>query len=1572
MRSQRRQRRATVLLIVVSLLALLFVIITGFLTLSRNERITLQEFKRGEATDSILENEKERVLRNAAHEITDANGKVLSGPGSQYEQVPGVGASSYIAATPVTSESVNVNAETPGVNNNDFVTDFPWGSGIPGWTRVEYERFKKFVYPTLSKLDPQPGDRPSPLAVWQLLLENELDSGIDAGRLSAADIDAAARDPFMDADGDGIPDSWWIYQWPAIEEANAAAGAPIKLTGLFSPDGSPLNDLRPNSIPPYIGNPGSALGDAIHNAYVRYRETRRFDVASVVRSHGGMITLHSPRVLVPPGRPNDFKTPWNRDFVMSMFDAFRSPADLGGQYPPLRYYSLNEQNYIFDQLAGSSASVEPSLRRRGGLAPAPLGAGRIPNRAVPGILAALQGEAPQLFRGFPATFVPRFNIPAGNGRLSPGKENLWDRFNLSRTAINGASDRLAAVMSKQLSVTEQLENELTGPGPNQPVSLNSPKRSRERRQELTTISTSDEIARKILPGDAQPVLPGQAARRTGELQFEAAAGGPAANAGFTGSTYEGELKFYLGEIAKGIDQFAPGRFRWRAHTNGVKVGDAIIERMARLYYDMLSGHEGWAEPNDTAWPWDKFEIDFPPGDSWRHVSRASQAFQLAVNTATFAMPRWSAGLVGFVDGVRYKDGTTGVEYFGYGPQPYISELLVCYEWDDGAQRTSKPSLVVELFNPYDPQFANRPASGDPALWQGLTAGTPADVFALPAEQFAVSVTDVPPNGPGFQGALLGVTNPNPAIRRLNGRCFYTVAFSVTGLNERPGALGPIPALEGLSHSLNTGSISVTVNGERTVYLWRRTVGEDAVSGDARAGLATDRWQLVDQQRMPDPPTPQTPQDAPRYRWKTVSRDTSPNRQFGAFDFVVRNAPNMPDTFTPDGGVPTSDTKDTFARWNVVLEADSDSGGGPPLLGFGFIGDSFGGSAPKVTLGNHRFYQTNQITDPDTPGAVTPNEPTVPLILMNAGPDPLKPNLPLYKRLNNLPMFGSNETTAEQGDLRPRSFPTPGFLLFVPRYATTRFETKWETASEHLRKHWRKYTTNRPLILPPLPPPGTKWPDPPPSYTVVNPANGLPGYPADFGHMPVLSNFQRARHLGPFDDMPQPPNLPLPPQDNHSPVGVGSVPWGLLVFDYFTTLDPAAPGVDPLRVQGRINVNTAAWDVLSLLPLIGPAMPLPGGGDRIPTNAEQYPLPIRRDWPTVPTANPLPDQYSIFDPSPTFWDPAVGGLVGEGSMPDPDPELSLPQPLLEVRRLVLLDDYSRPRTNEWAGPEPTFDPLQPNVMTTRWRLGNWLAASAAAYRDGVQYVTFRNSNPLARPLYMRFADSHLRNAHDGARYREINGGVSVATISNATPFMRYRDFGLFGEIRGFAPTPAAPAADGTVERPTQFGFVSIGELLNVKGFDSTRPTWLPPYTFGGTPPRTTLARGDFVKAVSVLALLDTQMLTTRSNTFSAYVSVMDQASPERSVRMEMVVDRSNLLPRLSYTYVRVPPAGPGGPGVMLPDSVKLVDSLNDNYSYGGANNLLGAETPSRWTASPGMKPNVVSEKRTSYFNARFDD
>jgi hypothetical protein len=151
-------------------------------------------------------------------------------------------------------------------------------------------------------------------------------------------------------------------------------------------------------------------------------------------------------------------------------------------------------------------------------------------------------------------------------------------------------------------------------------------------------------------------------------------------------------------------------------------------------------------------------------------------------------------------------------------------------------------------------------------------------------------------------------------------------------------------------------------------------------------------------------------------------------------------------------------------------------------------------------------------------------------------------------------------------------------------------------------------------------------------------------------------------------------------------------------------------------------------------------------------------------------------------------------------------------------------------------------------------------------------------------------------------------------------------------------------------PKQYGFLSIGELLNVQGFDST----VYDRTTGAAAPLANVqdipvlengagqGHGDFFKAVSLLATLDTDFLCTRSNTFTAYVTVTDRQKPQSSVRAQVTFDRSNLLPRLVYDANGKPiyqdPLHPFKPATLKNDGL----------------------------------PEAIGERQIGYFNARYDD
>ena len=134
------------------------------------------------------------------------------------------------------------------------------------------------------------------------------------------------------------------------------------------------------------------------------------------------------------------------------------------------------------------------------------------------------------------------------------------------------------------------------------------------------------------------------------------------------------------------------------------------------------------------------------------------------------------------------------------------------------------------------------------------------------------------------------------------------------------------------------------------------------------------------------------------------------------------------------------------------------------------------------------------------------------------------------------------------------------------------------------------------------------------------------------------------------------------------------------------------------------------------------------------------------------------------------------------------------------------------------------------------------------------------------------------------------------------------------------------------------------MLNVKGFDTATAfnfidgTKFSEVLHPGFDAVGREYRPDFMKAVSLMALLDTQFLTTRSNTFTIYVTVFDRENPQASVRSQMTVDRGNTLPKIANWFNPNPPPG----------AVEQVTLQNTAL------------------------PEIIAERRIGYFNTVFDD
>lgn len=1241
---------------VVSLLALLFVIVVGFLNLARFERLSFQDVQRGNEIERVVDAVNQLVLSEMRNQWTDPNGMVLPGaPNARamvtWEDIPGFRGARYQASIdPVADPNQLLDANL----------DLPPPYDLLGRTR----------YAAISSLIGT--DAPLQPRVVDLMLDGDP----NIIRFGRSDVIANARSAFMDADGDGVPDSSVMAAAPATHLANAIAQRPARLPGL---------SFTPHHM---IKNPG----DPEYNNYLlwkRFEETARYEVAVRVVPHGGMVALDVPR------DPNGNR-PWNREFAVALFNALRRDAN------SLR----SDADTLLDDLKAEAAAVEAVLRRRGGLlpswAPAEPGKPRDPNLArVPEVLRLME-------KTFPATLdVGR------SGGFGPGlnRKESWQRFNLGEEESSLQAGIRTWFPAARVDATAF----------NRGISRGSDHVGNyDRRHLLTLFSTSDEQARR--------------------LAADATSSNPL-------GLRHGQRKFYLGRVA---EAFNPQTGYFDPNT-----GQQIILELAKYYRDMLGAHE--FDPNEL--PPDADQPD-------------QQAYMLAVNTVAFAAPRRpnNAPDPGFVDIPVLEPGATQNRWLaGYGPQPYITQVIV-YNSEEDPNEPEKLAALVELFNP-----------NDPTDYAGV------DQQALFAPQFAITLNDHDPQLGGFAAAPIipgrrqigdrtFVWPPPSQPDRIQGRSFFSLVIhdgsnaeleQLLDPNQPHGFVRDYPVeLKGIN------------NDELTVRLWRR---------DARG-----RWFLVD-------------------KFEVVA-EAKGNQQYQTSDFweVAWRDCNTEAYFGPDASVPAA----RAARWRMVVPwkpADQ------PYRRAG--GTGFPGSK-RIGLGMTLVRDT--ISRPD-PEVRDPNDPSSKALQFG-------PTVPLYT-MNATPLGTARNRLMIHGAPRPESFPTPGFLLFVPRFCHLRDAAQVPRAmGEILRDYWEK--RNRPSI---------------------------PLLPADFGHMPVFENRQKVKSNSYLDNGE-----------------AGKVPWGLLVFDYFTTLDPNTPGLDTDQVPGRININAAPWLVLAQLPIIGPN-------------------PQTGNAPLPPAA------------SPAFRWIGSGILFGRDRA--------------GIDRFIGYEN-GQPRTFGSKTRLPAYNPTMFGSSGS-YQLNAWLAQAAAAYRDGLRYVSEQaNSN--------------------GWMY-----STAFARNSGAPGGLRYRSPDRYGRVTegdGIRGEPNNALA------PSKFGYLSIGELVNVLGFDSTPPDAIARAASGtrrldqdvdatlgdGTGVR----HGDFMKAAALTALLDSHFLTTRGNTFTVYVSVMDRENPQASVRSQLTVDRSNLLPRLVH-----------------------VDSDNDGLiDVGEYTTTIQSQT----------LPAVIAQRRSGYYNARYDD
>ncbi|MFN0134708.1 MAG: hypothetical protein ACKVS9_01155 [Phycisphaerae bacterium] len=1655
-----RKRRATILLLVVSILALLFVIVTGFLSVARNTRQLVVEAERGATVDSILAQTVESALGAVGGGTSNVDpGDYVSNGAT--EMIPGYGAIGRLVSPVAPVRNVGI------VNESSTDPYRTFSSNMAG-----ADELARVVWPTVANFETDGQHRGRAVSLLDMIIENPDDLNRE---IEDEDFERVARQSRFDADGDGVPDSSLLGAAILTETANGKIGSPVAIRGLlqdaFATD--PTESLSFLRLDNQANEPPGSDRARLRRALEDYEQNARFEISFRMVPHGGMIALDSVAAsntdgtaVVPPNRYFVQKTLENLSKYPLNAQGRRQDATLTNitNFPIRRRSELG--NVVFEEIANSRAAVERQLRRRGGWLPAyalfPGMASTTPgattldtsNDAVPPILSFLQGTLPTRIAGFPdnsedsigfpRTFLPDYRVNSNAAKVEPSQ-----RFNLGEYVGVGDpqridNERVAAMLAIAPSVDELIDG---APGADALLA---------RRAYFTTISNSDEIARKQDPSTPvrSNLVRDEADRRQYAVDplFARDANFPntlvvaPADAGFGVNLGlpENSTKFYLGDLFSYRVRAANGRWYTPftedppgsenyiyvpsvrdVRGNRLKVGDAVIERLASYFYDMLGGHsandpstiadanldgeddrvdtngdgqddrierrEDWSDARFS--PLTTFAPNNTPAGLFgaaqeankQAVSRRQQAIMLAVNTMAFAAPRstsarntavrtngapfdtrgfpagqafpvWDTfGGEGYVDAVSYVDWsaplkpdepatTPGVptfnEYVGWGPQLIFSECASHSEFDEN-DPDSEPevSFAVELFNPNDPLFVGN--------------GTD-DLHALSLWDFAISINGFNPNldadgepqsdeGQFDDWHVLGAHSVDPSV---GGRTFVPLPIQIdmdetrtgsafTGGNPNPRQRPHFKA-EPLRGGASGGIDPIGIGDEYrdltgdwsyyTLDLWRKGVRLNA------AGAREIYWYNIDRIHLP------VPQDVEQTWFAAVARDMTPSRH-------IRSSPEL-DALV-NAGYPAS------ARWRGVTGR---------VQVTGVTGSSVSQNPSSAFLGSPKWLKlssgaADESVDPDVAGFSDSFAPELPLYTMNASPNPitadvdgtdLHPDTPptrstgknIWDMLTNLPMgvdyrerVPGNNRAANYTDTRPRSFPTVGFMMFVPRFS--HFRHIDARANQIPAPADASYARQRDVRVPMSVTLGQQWRN---RYTVNGQvkratefgSGGLATdetyYPVDFGHMPIFDNSQRTYGEVAGIDVAK----------RHIDA-VGSVPWGQLVFDYFSTVNPER--IDPYQVPGRIDINAAPWLVMSQLPMLGPvtsgttATGAPVPARRIPgtpvevTNAE---LPIRaemmsptsyEDFPRQGGGGPGGTASAARHPSPAFWQPRVGGLVGLGfdraSGLDTAPRFAP----LEMRL-----GRPAPANNElprW----PDGDRQSPSnvVGDGIWRIGSVLGVAAASYRDGVQQI--ENQNGLAED---RYADAHLRNpvedATSGALYAPRSNQENVTRITG--PYRPLTDTdgdgigetdAVYGKIRGQALSNEIG--------PSKFGFVSIGELANVKGFDGTRPEQLridaQPSQPGFSPVGTNLMRGDFLKSVSMIAMLDSNYITTRSNTFTVYISIMDREDPSQSVRTQMTIDRSNLIKQIGRSSPR------------------------------------------------GQMPEIISETRVGYFNTRYD-
>jgi len=139
-RSDKRKRRATILLLVVSILALLFVLVTGFLSVARNGRQIVNDARRGANVETIVAQTQQLVMNALGEQMLGEKASDTIAGG--YETIPGYHGGRFVSPIvpvwsegPISQASTEIDLRVNGAPLADGadLASVVWPTAARGW-----------------------------------------------------------------------------------------------------------------------------------------------------------------------------------------------------------------------------------------------------------------------------------------------------------------------------------------------------------------------------------------------------------------------------------------------------------------------------------------------------------------------------------------------------------------------------------------------------------------------------------------------------------------------------------------------------------------------------------------------------------------------------------------------------------------------------------------------------------------------------------------------------------------------------------------------------------------------------------------------------------------------------------------------------------------------------------------------------------------------------------------------------------------------------------------------------------------------------------------------------------------------------------------------------------------------------------------------------------------------------------------------------------------------------------------------------------------------------------------------